>query len=141
MAENNQKNNQPKGNPFKPQIPNNGQKPKRNWVMYAIYGVIIVVLGSMLLSQDSQGGPKTINKEKFESILAKQDFSKIVVVNQEYAEIHIKSSVAKNDTSYRDLYSKNMMNQSVPAGFYEYRFVTIEGFEKERDWHLHRRDS
>lgn len=131
MAENNQKNNQPKGNPFKPQIPNNGQKPKRNWVMYAIYGVIIVVLGSMLLSQDSQGGPKTINKEKFESILAKQDFSKIVVVNQEYAEIHIKSSVAKNDTSYRDLYSKNMMNQSVPAGFYEYRFVTIEGFEKE----------
>lgn len=131
MAENNQKNNQPKGNPFKPQIPNNGQKPKRNWVMYAIYGVIIVVLGSMLLSQDSQGGPKTINKEKFESILAKQDYSKIVVVNQEYAEIHIKSSVAKNDTSYRDLYSKNMMNQSVPAGFYEYRFVTIEGFEKE----------
>lgn len=131
MADNNQKNNQPKGNPFKPQIPNNGQKPKRNWVMYAIYGVIIVVLGSMLLSQDSQGGPKTINKEKFESILAKQDFSKIVVVNQEYAEIHIKSSVAKNDTSYRDLYSKNMMNQSVPAGFYEYRFVTIEGFEKE----------
>ncbi len=131
MAENNQKNNQPKGNPLKPQIPNNGQKPKRNWVMYAIYGVIIVVLGSMLLSQDSQGGPKTINKEKFESILAKQDFSKIVVVNQEYAEIHIKPSVAKNDTSYRDLYSKNMMNQSVPAGFYEYRFVTIEGFEKE----------
>lgn len=131
MADNNQKNNQPKGNPFKPQIPNNGQKPKRNWVMYAIYGVIIVVLGSMLLSQDSQGGPKTINKEKFESILAKQDFSKIVVVNQEYAEIHIKSSVAKNDTSYRDLYSKNMMNQSVPASFYEYRFVTIEGFEKE----------
>jgi cell division protease FtsH len=131
MAEKNQKNNQPKGNPFKPQIPNNGQKPKRNWVMYAIYGVIIVVLGSMLLSQDSQGGPKTINKEKFESILAKQDFSKIVVVNQEYAEIHIKSSVAKNDTSYRDLYSKNMMNQSVPTGFYEYRFVTIEGFEKE----------
>ena len=132
MAEKNQNNNQPKGNPFKPQNNSGGQqKPKRNWVMYVIYGIIIVALGSMLLTQDSAGGPKMIKKDKFESILVKQDYDKIVVVNQEYAEIHMKSSAIKNDTSYRDLYSKNMMNQSVPTGYYEYRFVTIEGFEKE----------
>ncbi len=136
MADKKQNNNQPKGNPFRPQHNNNnsggGQpKPKRSWVMYVIYGVIIVALGSMLLTQDSQGGPKTIKKERFESILIKKDYERIVVVNQEYAEIHIKDSALKNDTSYRDLYSTNMMNKPVPAGFYEYRFVTIEGFEKE----------
>ena len=83
MAENNQDNHQPKGNPFKPQPSGNGQKPKRSWVLYTVYGIIIVALGSMLLSQDSQGGPKTIKKAKFEYILTKQDYSKIVVVNQE----------------------------------------------------------
>ncbi len=135
MADQKQNNNQPKGNPFRPQHGSDGnggqQKPKRSWVMYVIYGVIIVALGSMLLTQDSQGGPKTIKKERFESILMKQDYEKIVVVNQEYAEIHIKDAALKRDTSYRDLYPKNMMNKPVPAGFYEYRFVTIEGFEKE----------
>ena len=131
MAENNQDNHQPKGNPFKPQPSGNGQKPKRSWVLYTVYGIIIVALGSMLLSQDSQGGPKTIKKAKFEYILTKQDYSKIVVVNQEYAEIHMKATAVKNDTAYKDLKSKNMMSQQVTTGYYEYRFVTIEGFEKE----------
>ena len=132
MAEKKQTPNQPNTNPFKPQTPNSGQQgPKRNWVMYVIYGIIIVALGSMLLTQDSSGGPKTIKKEKFESILIKHDYEKIVVVNQEYAEIHMKATAVKNDSSYRDLYSKNMMNQSLASGYYEYRFVTIEGFEKE----------
>lgn len=131
MADNSRNNNAPNRGQSNAQRPNNGQKPRRGWVLYAIYGVIIVVLGSMLLTQDSQGKAKTIKKEKFEAILTKQHYERIVVVNQEYAEIYIKADTIKSDSSYKDLYSKNMMNQSIATGYYEYRFVTIEGFEKE----------
>lgn len=132
MAQKKQNQGHSNGNPLRPQNGGSGQqKPKRGWMIYIIYGAIIVALGSMLLKQDSNDDPKTIKKEKFESILTKRDYDKIIVVNQEYAEIHMKSSAIKNDTSYHDLYSKNMMNQPMVTGCYEYRFVTIEGFEKE----------
>ena len=51
MAENNtdKNNNAPEG---RPKGTPNGQKPKRGWVMYAVYGIIIIALGGMLLKQD-----------------------------------------------------------------------------------------
>ena len=133
MAENNtdKNNNAPegrlKGTP-------NGQKPKRGWVMYAVYGIIIIALGGMLLKQDGAGSPHKIKWAKLESIIKQQDYSKIVVVNQEFAEIYIKSSAIKNDTSYADLQGRNMMNQPVgDGGHYVYEFVTFESFEKDLD--------
>ena len=112
----------------------NAPKPKKGWVMYAVYGIIILLLGSMLLRQDDSGGPHDISWEKLESIIEKKDYSKIVIVNQEFAEIHIKSSAVKRDTTYKDLLGRNMMNQPLPdAGYYKYEFVTFESFEKDLD--------
>ena len=133
MAENNtdKNNNAPEG---RPKGTPNGQKPKRGWVMYAVYGIIIIALGGMLLKQDGAGSPHKIKWAKLESIIKQQDYSKIVVVNQEFAEIYIKSSAIKNDTSYADLQGRNMMNQPVgDGGHYVYEFVTFESFEKDLD--------
>ena len=134
MAENNNTNQNKAPQGGKPQGFPNGQKPKKGWVMYVIYGAIIVALGGLLLNQDSTNGPHKIKWAKLESIIKKHDYSKIVVVNQEYAEIHIKSEAVKNDTTYSDLVTRNMMNQPVAdAGYYTYEFVTFESFEKDLD--------
>ncbi len=135
MAENNNNtgnNNKPQGSPKQPTP--NGQKPKKGWVMYVIYGALIVALGGMLLKQDASNSPHKIKWAKLESIIKKQDYSKIVIVNQEFAEVHIKPTAIKDDTTYSDLRSHNMMNQTVgDAGFYVYEFVTFESFEKDLD--------
>ena len=102
--------------------------------MYVIYGAIILVLGGMLLRQDASSGPHKIKWSKLESVIRKQDYTKIVIVNQEFAEIYIKPSAIKNDSAYRDLRGHNMMSQPVPdAGYYTYEFVTFESFEKDLD--------
>ena len=111
---------------------NNGQKPKKNWIVYAIYAVILMSLGYILLNQDGAGKPQPIKWAKLETILEKHDYSRIVVVNQEYAEVYIKSEALKTDTAYKDLLGRNMLNQQVPEnGFYRYGFVTFESFEKD----------
>ena len=133
MPENNNSNNiPPKGNSQKPQGGPKGQSPKKSWVMYVVYGAIILVLGGMLLRQDASSGPHKIKWSKLESVIRKQDYTKIVIVNQEYAEIYIKPSAIKKDSAYRDLQGRNMMSQPVPdAGYYTYEFVTFESFEKD----------
>ena len=131
MANNeNNNNNRPQGG--KPQGTPNGQKPKKSWVMYVVYGIIIVALGGMLLRQDGANGPHKIKWAKLESIIKKQDYTKIVIVNQEFAEIHIKPSAIKDDSTYKDLRGHNLMNQPVAeTGYYTYEFVTFESFEKD----------
>ena len=135
MSKDNQGSNsgrQPQNGKPNPQGTPNGQKPKKNWVMYVVYGVIILALGGMLLRQDGSGSPKKIKWAKLESIIKKQDYSKIIIVNQEFAEVYIKNSAAKRDSAYKDLLSRNMMNQQVVEGsHYVYEFVTFESFEKD----------
>ena len=126
MAEN--KNN---NRPNKPQGNNNGSKPKKGWVMYVIYGVIILALGGMLLNPGNNGGPHKIGWTKLEHILTNQDYSKIVIVNQEFAEIYIKKDALK-DSAYSDLFGHNRVNKQLSdPGYYKYEFVTFESFEKD----------
>ncbi len=127
MAE--QKNNNP--TPGNNPMGNQSKKPKKNWVMFVVYGIILVTLGGMLLRDDGSVS-HTINWAKLEQILEKHDYSKIVIVNQKYAEVYIKSSALKTDTTYKDLVSRNMMGKEVQdANFYKYDFVTFESFEKD----------
>lgn len=135
MSQGNKNENHPSGGrPQKPQGGGNGQKPKKSKVLYVVYAIIILVLGGMLLKQDSNTGSHKIKWAKLESIIKKQDYSKIVIVNREFAEVYIKSSAMKKDSAYQDLYGRNLMNQKIPeAGFYIYEFVTFESFEKDLD--------
>ena len=123
---------QQKNNDSKPQGGNKMPQHKKGWVMYVIYGVILIGLGGMLFRQDGGGATKPIKWAKLESILEKQDYSKIVIVNQKYAEVYIKKSALQSDTSYKDLVGRNMLGQEIPeGGFYKYEFVTFESFEKD----------
>lgn len=101
--------------------------------MYIIYAVLILVLGGMLFTgNDSGASSHDITWEKLEPILVKHDYERIVVVNQEYAEIHISQAALKRDTTYNELYGTTLMRQKSPvAGFYRYNIGTLEHFDKE----------
>ena len=112
--------------------PNNQPKRKYNWVIYVLYGVIILMLGHSLLKDNGSATAHNIRWDKLEPILVKHDYSKILIVNQEYAEVYIKKSALQKDTSYRDLISKNNLSgATIETGFYKYEFVTFENFEKD----------
>ena len=136
MADNNN-NNSPKENNPTPNgkgVGGNGPRksPSKSWFLYILYAIIIIPLGIFLLRPDSSSGPHPIGWAKLESILVKHDYSKIVIVNQEYAEVYIKNSAIKSDTSYNDLVGKNLLNQDISSSsFYRYDFVTFESFEKD----------
>ena len=136
MADNNN-NNSSKGNNPTPNgkgVGGNGPRksPSKSWFLYILYAIIIIPLGIFLLRPDSSSGPHPIGWAKLESILVKHDYSKIVIVNQEYAEVYIKNSAIKSDTSYNDLVGKNLLNQDISSSsFYRYDFVTFESFEKD----------
>ncbi len=136
MADNNN-NNSSKGNNPTPNgkgVGGNGPRksPSKSWLLYILYAIIIIPLGIFLLRPDSSSGPHPIGWAKLESILVKHDYSKIVIVNQEYAEVYIKNSAIKSDTSYNDLVGKNLLNQDISSSsFYRYDFVTFESFEKD----------
>ena len=110
-----------------------GQKqPKGSRIMYIIYAVIIAVLGTMLLGSGGGSQNPKIEWNKLEKILLRKDYSKIVIVNQEFAEVHIKDDAVAADTSYNDIKGKpSVGGKATENGFYKYDFVTFESFEKD----------
>ena len=120
------------GRPRNPQKPAGKGKPNGSKVMYIVYAVLIAVLGSLLLSGNDNSKPQKISWGKLEGILLRQDYSKIVVVNQEWAEIHIKPEAVEADTTYRDLIGAPTLNgKPSQPGCYKYEFVTFDNFEKD----------
>jgi AFG3 family protein len=69
--------------------------------------------------------------------LLKKDYSKIKVVNKEYAEISIKSEALRKDTMYNDLvhndglFSDNNINLSQVNATYTYKFVNYDQFSDQ----------
>ena len=122
-------------NPQPPKKPlGGGNQPKRkyNWVIYVLYGVIILMLGRSLLSDAGSSASHDIRWDKLEPILVKHDYDKIVIVNEKFAEVYIKREALRKDTTYRDLIGKNdLSGVTIEKSFYKYEFVTFENFEKD----------
>ena len=110
---------------------NNGKKNGKDWVMYIIYGIIILSLGGVWLGGDGSGAKREIGWSRLDEILRKGDQKEIVVVDKERAEIYIKEEALKADTSYNDITrgAKDLKN----AGYYIYKFVDIESFKSDLD--------
>ncbi len=118
---------------FKPPM---GNTPKFKFNIYWIYAVVLVILGVIWMSDP---GEKSIKKEvdwdRLQTVIYNQDFSKINVVNKEFAEIYIKHEAIESDTSYRDLRGKSSMfgQPSTPSSnsFYIYKFVDYQDFREQ----------
>lgn len=130
----NNKNKNNSRNPFSgiPRKGKNGKKRPFNY-MSLIYMALLCVLAVVWFQGDGEGKNKEIAWNKLEQVLMNQDQEKIVVVNKEYAEIHVKENAILNDTLYNDISTTNAQGVKRPSGFYTYKFVTFESFEKDLD--------
>ena len=130
MSEQQNTNNKPP----RPQQNPQGQQPKKpnkSIMLYIIYGVVILGLGFLLLPSDKGGMSKELTWEELEPILLNHDYDKIVVVNQEYAEIHIKDELV--ESKYSELKGASpLIGKAKPANaFYKYNIGNLEHFDKE----------
>lgn len=112
-----------KKNNFKNKL---GGKPKFKFNIYWIYIAAFAFFGVLWFTDSGEG---TINKEiewdKLQQVLLKKDYSKITVVNKEFAEVYIKADAIKSNPAYNDLKPKSGLfgTKSNPKdAFYTYKF-------------------
>jgi AFG3 family protein len=111
---------------------------KMKFNLYWIYILFFIVITAIYLSS---GNKSSINKEvswdKLQRVLLKKDYSKIKVVNKEYAEISIKTDALRTDTMYNDLvhndglFSDKNANYNQVNATYTYKFVSYEQFSDQ----------
>ncbi len=110
-------------------------KPKFN--LYWIYGMVLLILAVIYLGGDGQSSvSKEIGWDKLKKALLQKDYSKIVVVNKEFAEVYIKNDKIKSDDDYKDLRVQpglfSSSSESADAnGFYIYKFVDYNDFREQ----------
>jgi len=123
------------GRPNQQGKPNQPGKPRKgSIVLYIVYAVLLAVFGISLLGGDDAEPVKKIEWARLEPILERQDYSKIVIVNQEFAEIHIKPEAVKRDTvTYKDIHVVLGNGRKASQGLYRYDFVTFDRFAQDID--------
>ncbi|MCR4829608.1 MAG: ATP-dependent zinc metalloprotease FtsH [Bacteroidales bacterium] len=104
--------------------------------MYAIYGAVLIALAVLFFGGDGHGNTRSrvfeISWNELDDILRKGDQDKIVVVDRTYAEIYIKDSVLRSDTTYKKLANRFTSSYTNP-GHFKYKFVDVESFKKDLD--------
>ncbi|MBP3254623.1 MAG: ATP-dependent zinc metalloprotease FtsH [Bacteroidales bacterium] len=117
--------------------PTQGDKKKFNisWIYIAVLIIIFVIY----ISGDRQSNVnREIGWDKLQKVLVQKDYSKITVVNNEFAEITIKTDAIRRDTMYNDLvhtdggmFSDNKTDLSKLNAIYIYKFVNYEDFRDQ----------
>ncbi|MDD2191569.1 MAG: ATP-dependent zinc metalloprotease FtsH [Bacteroidales bacterium] len=112
-----------------------GKKPKFTFNIYWIYIAIFIFIGILFFTDN---GDNKINKEigwdKLQQVLLKKDYSKISVVNKEFAEIYIDAKALETDTTYSDLKPKSGLFGAQPTpknAFYVYKFGDFQYFRDQ----------
>jgi len=110
----------------KPTEGNKGKIKKNKFNIYWIYGALAVVF---IVMQYINFGTeaKEISWAKLEQMLQGKDIRKIVVVNNKFAEVFVKTDRIDVDTAYQDLRDKGYSSSSGKA-YYIYKFATIDIF-------------
>lgn len=101
-------------------------KPKITFNIYWIYIAIFIFIGILFFTDNGDSKiSREIGWDKLQQVLLKKDYSKITVVNKEFAEIYIDTESLNSDTLYNDLKPKSGLfgTQSSPKNaFYVYKF-------------------
>ena len=121
-----QKKNKPPQRPsFMPKQDNN-----KKFNFYWIYGAIAVIFIALQFIKPGSS-LETIQWQRFETeMLAKQHVEKIVIVNQTFAEIHIKKDKL-SDAQYKKVRGKNVGSGVNSGPHFRLDFVTYEDFKED----------
>lgn len=123
------------------QVNPNGQNKKFKFNIVWIYVIVLAIIVWMWIGNDGTATSnvnKEVSWEKLQKVLFNKDYSKIVVVNQEFAEITIKTDAIRKDTMYNDLYkndggilSNNNDDINKLNAVYTYKFVNFDDFRSQ----------
>ena len=105
---------------------NNSKDPKFKFNAYWIYGAIFVALIAIQFFNSGDLASKKISKKEFTEILKDNDISKILIINNNIAEIFIKEESLK-DARYQKLVKSAFYRKG--ASLYEYNFGDLQNFE------------
>ncbi|MDR1973682.1 MAG: ATP-dependent zinc metalloprotease FtsH [Bacteroidales bacterium] len=121
--EKNQQPNNPQQNPN-----NKGKRFKFN--INLIYLAVLAVIIYLQFTSNGFWQPKSFDTTlyKMEQMLIKNDVSKIIVVNKEFAEIYIKTESVYGDSSYKQLREEDGMSN---RKHYIHKFLSVDNFQKD----------
>jgi AFG3 family protein len=115
---------------------NNTNTPKFKFNSYWIYGAILVLLIGFQVFSSSDLATKSISKNEFNEVLRDNDISKIIVVNNNLAQIFIGEDAMKK-SKYQKLTNSTFYRKG--GYLYEYNFGDLQNFEN--DLEIARRDN
>ncbi|PQJ72228.1 MULTISPECIES: ATP-dependent zinc metalloprotease FtsH [Polaribacter] len=104
----------------------NSNMPKFKFNAYWIYGAIFVIIMAFQFFSSGDLATKSISKNEFNEILKENDISKIVVLNNNIAQIYIKKEAQKKER-YRKTINSAFYTQG--SSFYDYNFGDLQNFE------------
>lgn len=107
-------------------LQNKNKKIKFN--IYWIYAVLLLLFLYLQFSSSSFWEPKSYDASLYdiEQMLKKGDVDKILVVNNEFAEVYIKTPKVYEDSIYIKLRNEDGKTNDK---FYVYKFLTLEAFQ------------
>lgn len=120
-------------NPFnrKPAKGSGGGRPSGpRFSLYWVYGIIAVLLMTMLLFP-GYNSPKETNTRELIEMLRSEDVKKIVVVNEKVAEIYLKDDAVKNEKYKDKLKSPGLFGEDRPH--FQMEIGNYEVFRKDVD--------
>ena len=108
--------------------PLGGRKIKFN--LYWIYALVLIVLMFVWFGGSGESTvSKDIKWDRLKKVLVNKDYSKINVVNKEFAEDYIKNESIANNDEYKDLRNNGGLFGSsgeTNSGFYACKFVNYD---------------
>ena len=107
---------------------NNKNEPKFKMNSYWIYGGVILLLIVFQFFSSGDLATQSISKNEFSEVLRDNDISKIIVVNNNVAQIFIKEEAMKK-SKYQKLVNSTFYRKG--ASLYEYNFGDLQNFEND----------
>ncbi|MEE9408637.1 MAG: ATP-dependent zinc metalloprotease FtsH [Polaribacter sp.] len=107
---------------------NKSSDPKFKFNAYWIYGAIFLVLIAVQFFSSGDLATKSISKNEFIEVLEDNDVSKILVVNNNLAQIFIKEEAIKKER-YQKLVNSTFYRKG--SSIYEYNFGDLQNFEND----------
>ena len=105
---------------------NNSNMPKFKFNAYWIYAAIFIVIIAVQFLGSGDLASKNISKNEFNEILKENDVKKIIVVNNNLAQIFIKDE-ALNKERYKKLINSTFYSRG--SSLFEYDFGDLQNFE------------
>ena len=105
---------------------NKSNMPKFKFNAYWIYAAVFIAIIAIQFFNSGDLATKTISKNEFNEILKENDISKIVVLNNNLAQIFIKEE-AKKKPRYKKMLNSAFYSKG--ASLFEYNFGDLQNFE------------